>query len=333
MSAKGNQALIIRGREESQFLTISNELAQNTSITRAAKGLLVEILSRPADWRVSLAQLKKDGIEGRDAIRTMLKELVAAGYIKVMAREREQGKFGKWLYYVYSSPQAANCESEQASDKDGFVVNGRTYFKTTSDGFSDTGSTSVGFSGTGSTGTGESDPTNTYSTNTESTNTEESKSSCPPSEEADVKLPTQEPADEVPQQKNSSGKRKYRYDPEGIEVALAKHMLECIRKRDPEYKEPNIQVWAREMDLMLRLDGRTPEEIKKLSGWSQKDSFWCKNVLCPEKLRKQFDRLRAEINSEGDEYGNGFRTRGSRYEDDRFRPKSDGAPYPAPEVF
>lgn len=44
--------------------------------------------------------------------------------------------------------------------------------------------------------------------------------------------------------------------------------------------------WAKAFDDMIRLDNRTPEEIRRVSQWARSDSFWSGNFLSPLKLRK-----------------------------------------------
>ena len=46
---------------------------------------------------------------------------------------------------------------------------------------------------------------------------------------------------------------------------------------------------------MIRLDKRSPAEIKKVITWCQKDKFWMNNILSTEKLRKQFDTLALQM--------------------------------------
>ena len=48
---------------------------------------------------------------------------------------------------------------------------------------------------------------------------------------------------------------------------------------------------------MMRLDGRTEEQIAVLVAWSQHHPFWLKNILSMGKLRQQFDRLTLEMKS------------------------------------
>jgi hypothetical protein len=42
---------------------------------------------------------------------------------------------------------------------------------------------------------------------------------------------------------------------------------------------------------MMRLDGRTEQDIENVLKWSQNDDFWCGNILSMEKLRSKFDQL------------------------------------------
>jgi hypothetical protein len=75
------------------------------------------------------------------------------------------------------------------------------------------------------------------------------------------------------------------------EFQLSKYLFELIRKNNPKAKEPNFQTWSKQFDLMIRVDKREVQEIKDLINWSQNDSFWYKNILSPQKLRKQYDQL------------------------------------------
>lgn len=72
---------------------------------------------------------------------------------------------------------------------------------------------------------------------------------------------------------------------------LSAFLLKSIKDRHPEFKEPNLQAWARHMDLLLRVDGREEQDVAAVIEWCQSDPFWQSNVLSAEKLRKQYDRL------------------------------------------
>jgi len=82
---------------------------------------------------------------------------------------------------------------------------------------------------------------------------------------------------------------------DSIEYRLAKYLFKHIQKNNPNHKDPNLQTWAKSIDLMLRIDNRDFEEIKKVIKWCQVDGFWHKNILSTSKLREQYDRLILEM--------------------------------------
>ena len=82
---------------------------------------------------------------------------------------------------------------------------------------------------------------------------------------------------------------KVAYNEEDLE--LSKLLLEKIRGNTPTFKEPNIEKWADHVRLMRERDERTPEQIKFIIEWCQKDNFWQANILSTEKLRAKFDTL------------------------------------------
>ena len=87
---------------------------------------------------------------------------------------------------------------------------------------------------------------------------------------------------------------------EGEPLRLSSLLLSKIRERKPDYKEPNLQMWAKSVDLMIRLDKRTPERIEKVILWCQADDFWQNNVLSTATLRRQFDQLELKMRKSGD---------------------------------
>lgn len=76
-----------------------------------------------------------------------------------------------------------------------------------------------------------------------------------------------------------------------IELRLSSLLLSLIRKRKPDFKEPNLQEWAREIDLMIRIDNRSPERIEQVIMWCQEAPFWQNHILSTSKLREHFDKL------------------------------------------
>ncbi len=93
-------------------------------------------------------------------------------------------------------------------------------------------------------------------------------------------------------EESTSTKRKNKaFSEDSQEYRLAKLLLDCILEHRPNFKRPNLQSWAKHIDLMLRVDKRTPEEIEEVIRWCQKDPFWQANILSTRKLREKFDQL------------------------------------------
>ena len=96
---------IIRSpRLESNFSVISNSVIRDSRLSYRARGVLLEILSRPDNWRISGDSLARSGKEGRDAILTALKELRDCGYIRTVVQRLPNGTF-ETNNYVFDTPQ------------------------------------------------------------------------------------------------------------------------------------------------------------------------------------------------------------------------------------
>jgi hypothetical protein len=74
----------------------------NKEISWAAKGLLAYLLSKPNHWEIILSDLLKQSTDGRDGVRAIIKELIAAGYI-VKRSFRDKGRF-QTKYDVVENP-------------------------------------------------------------------------------------------------------------------------------------------------------------------------------------------------------------------------------------
>jgi len=88
------------------------------------------------------------------------------------------------------------------------------------------------------------------------------------------------------------------YTSDSIEVGLSEKLLSLIKQRNPHFKEPNIQSWAKHIDRMIRIDKRPVDEIEKIIAWCQAHVFWQNNILSTDKLRKQYDRLFMQMSND-----------------------------------
>ena len=85
-------------------------------------------------------------------------------------------------------------------------------------------------------------------------------------------------------------------------LRLSRFLFSRILTNNPKAKEPNYQTWAKQVDLTLHTDKRTPEDIQAVIDWCQDDEFWRLNVLSTKKLREKFDQLYLKMTKGG---GNG----------------------------
>lgn len=76
---------------------------------------------------------------------------------------------------------------------------------------------------------------------------------------------------------------------------LSNKLLAAIKTRDPgTSKGGNDSArWARDIDLLIRVDGRKPEQIADVIAWCQTGagSWWGPVVMSGKKLREKFDEL------------------------------------------
>jgi len=91
-------------RLASNFTILSNAVINDERLSFRARGVLIWLLSKPDDWRT-----RSDSIaghspkEGRDAIRSALRELAELGYL---IREKIQNERGQWITIqtIYEDP-------------------------------------------------------------------------------------------------------------------------------------------------------------------------------------------------------------------------------------
>ena len=102
----------IRVERQGGYTVLQNHILRS-DMSLKAKGLLCVMLSLPEDWDYTIAGLASVCGTGRDAIRSGLKELEAAGYLTREQSHNENGLFSGNLYVVRDTPQPSET-SEQA---------------------------------------------------------------------------------------------------------------------------------------------------------------------------------------------------------------------------
>lgn len=102
MSAE--EPTIRRGTRNARYTAVPNHVFEDVRLSMEARWLLGYLLSKPDGWTVRLGDIRKKGGCGRDKARSMIGELVDAGYAE---REpaRKEGKFNGLSVVIYDEPQ------------------------------------------------------------------------------------------------------------------------------------------------------------------------------------------------------------------------------------
>ncbi|MDE5556854.1 MAG: hypothetical protein K2J32_04055 [Ruminococcus sp.] len=103
---------IFKDKHNGEFVQIHNAVVRNPQLSRKAKGMLTELLSYPNDWKITFQFLVNNGTEGKDAVRSMLKELEDFGHVLCKKIRTESGQFD-CIYEAYETPHNNNSTSHQ----------------------------------------------------------------------------------------------------------------------------------------------------------------------------------------------------------------------------
>jgi hypothetical protein len=124
----------IRVSKRERFTIIDRRLANDDSLSFKARGVLLWLLSKPDDWRCTADDISNAGTEGRDAVRSALKELRSAGYlVQTKVQDRETGRWSTETVVM----EEPNC----------LTTSGRETPGRTEDGIPGVGNPDVGFPG------------------------------------------------------------------------------------------------------------------------------------------------------------------------------------------
>lgn len=96
--------MVFKVEKNKNYTVMSNYHLRDKSLSLKAKGLLSFMLSLPDDWDYSLAGLCAICKEGKDAIRSTLKELKDSNYLVIEKHKNNKGLF-EYTYLIYEEPQ------------------------------------------------------------------------------------------------------------------------------------------------------------------------------------------------------------------------------------
>lgn len=98
---------VFRVEKNHSYTVMANHHLRDERLSLKSKGLLSLILSLPDDWRISIEGMTQFSSDGKDAIRSAIRELTDAGYITRAQTHSEAGTFSGYDYIVHETPVAS----------------------------------------------------------------------------------------------------------------------------------------------------------------------------------------------------------------------------------
>lgn len=88
----------VRVAKRDKFTLIDRRTANDSRLSFKARGILVWLLDKPDDWETTAEKIEQQGKEGREAIRSALKELEQYGYLTRTQWRDENKRFQtEWI--------------------------------------------------------------------------------------------------------------------------------------------------------------------------------------------------------------------------------------------
>lgn len=110
-------------------------------------------------------------------------------------------------------------------------------------------------------------------------------------------IPPQIQESAEPEDRGLSSSKEFSKEASDVAVALISEM----KKIKPKFKAPkSINHVIQSVDLMIKNDNRTPQEIMAVFSWAISDSFWADKMFKPNPakyLREKFDQLEMKMNA------------------------------------
>lgn len=240
------------------FTILPNETIEDSRLSWEARGLLTYLLSKPDHWQVIVGHLATESPKAKkEKVLSILKELELAGYVT------NNGQFmsedGKWTH-------TDRVVHEVCISPDGtvgrFTVHGNSVNGSTVDG----------------------EVPHLVSTDSKQelikARTDKRISVASANGEASVSTKSKSKAEKGALENTEA-------------VRLANLLADEIKKNGS--KRPTVtDAWVYSIEKMLRIDERDPAEVQRAILWVTGHDFWSANILSPEKLRTQYDRIRLQ---------------------------------------
>ena len=83
-------------------------------------------------------------------------------------------------------------------------------------------------------------------------------------------------------------------------LELSSLLLNSHRSVIPDFlsgkdDQKTIERWAGDIELLIRIDKKSPETIREVISWAKSDKFWFSNIVSGKKLREKFETLYGQM--------------------------------------
>ena len=118
---------IIRVKHNQDFVVMNKTGLEDSKLSFKAKGLLAYLLSKPDNWTANISHLKKVSTNGRDSVRTGLKELEDRGYLQRNPIRNDDGTIKEWESVIFempvNSPETENPTLDNPTKENTTLIN------------------------------------------------------------------------------------------------------------------------------------------------------------------------------------------------------------------
>ena len=94
----------IQKDKDNPYVMVNKELLNNTELSWKSKGLLTYLLSLPDNWKIYEDEIVKHAKDGKDSLKSAIKELIENGYIERERIRNPSGQLKGYTYCVYEIP-------------------------------------------------------------------------------------------------------------------------------------------------------------------------------------------------------------------------------------
>ena len=122
---------IHRSKHTADYTMIPNKLLRGKHLSFCAKGILCMMLSHAEEWQMDMQDLVDFGFEGRERIRSAVRELEAAGYATRKTMKTSAGNFSGvvWTWRDTPAPQDQRTAPNDGKPSDGNPSHIRILYK------------------------------------------------------------------------------------------------------------------------------------------------------------------------------------------------------------